>query len=76
MNIKRYNINLKGYVEINEGEEICPKCDGKGRVKLPNGKGRLYSATLNCDKCLGAGKIDWVEKATGKKVKHVYGFER
>lgn len=63
---KRYNSNNKRYVEICEGEQFCPKCNGKGRVK----KNHLpLSNTLECSECLGTGKLDWVEKATGKKVK-------
>ena len=57
-------------IYINEGEEICPKCKGKGRVPK-NGKILSSSATmmLRCNICSGDGKIDWVEKVVGKKVK-------
>jgi DnaJ-class molecular chaperone len=76
---KRYNSNLKRYIEIREGEEFCPKCDGKGRVPKSQGIGRMLGSTLECNECLGEGKIDWVEKAVGKKRINrtsIYAFER
>lgn len=74
---RRYNKNKKCYVELEEGEQFCPKCDGSGRVPKRNGKyaSIRFAAELNCDKCLGDGKIDWIERATGKKQKQIYGFE-
>jgi len=69
---KQYNVNHRRYVELQEGEQFCPKCNGKGRVKKNN---LPLSITLECDKCLGSGKLDWIEKATGKKVKQIYGYE-
>jgi len=62
---KRYNINKKQYIELQEGEKFCPKCDGSGRVRKR--KHGLPIITLKCDKCLGDGKIDWIEVAIGKK---------
>ncbi len=43
-------------IKLNEsvGEVICPVCEGKG---------------FFCDKCLGTGKLDWVEQIVGKKPK-------
>jgi DnaJ-class molecular chaperone len=71
---KRYNKFLRNYVTINEGEQFCPKCDGKGKV--PRVKSHFgLSGMLICDKCLGDGKIDWVEKVVGKKRNIVYGYE-
>ena len=64
---KRYNINKKQYIELNEGERFCSKCDGSGRVR--NRKYGLPIITLKCDKCLGDGKIDWIEEVIGKKTK-------
>lgn len=64
----RYNVNTKQYIYLDEGEDFCKKCDGKGRVMSKN---KVFESTnrysLICDKCLGCGKIDWLEKITGKK---------
>ena len=74
---KRYNSKLKRYVILNEGERFCPKCDGKGEIpkKSPNffSKSNLM---LVCNKCLGDGKIDWVENVVGKKVKNGEGISQ
>ena len=66
-----FNYHIKNYIEIEEGEELCPKCKGKGRVNVPSVV-KFYNVTLCCDKCLGDGKIDWLEKVTGKKPRHIY----
>lgn len=62
---KQYNLNTRRYVTVQEGEHLCPKCRGKGRVPMKHSK--IPSMLLECDKCLGVGKLDWVEKATGKR---------
>ena len=65
MNV-RYNAHLNKYIFIKEGEEFCPRCDGKGIVPI---KGKPISNTgtyLICSHCFGAGKLDWVEKVMGK----------
>ncbi len=49
----------------NDGSEfICPDCNGKGSDRLP-----LIESTIvkECEKCGGKGKLDWIEKAVGKK---------
>lgn len=50
---------------LKEGETICPECKGKGEFPVLTGKGiiRWYDA---CEKCLGHGKLDWVEMIVGK----------
>ena len=45
-------------MNLNEGEIICPKCDGTG-----NTKGNEFRF---CDKCFGEGKLDWVSNVMGK----------
>jgi len=72
---QRYNINKKQYIELLEGERFCPKCDGKGKVPKTKMKGIHLTVMLQCDKCLGDGKIDWIEEATGKRKKQIYGYE-
>lgn len=67
---RRYNAHLKKIIELSEGEEFCSKCDGKGVVPK---EGKIFACKailpLICSKCLGDGKIDWVEKVLGKKIK-------
>lgn len=62
----KYNKHKKHLVDLNEGEEWCPKCKGVGVIKLPGITG-WFNKTLICSECFGDGKIDWIEKATGKK---------
>ena len=66
MKEKIYNKVLKKYITIDNGEECCPKCKGKGCVrKYKKTTYYEFNPLLACDKCLGNGKIDWVEKITG-----------
>jgi DnaJ-class molecular chaperone len=70
---KRYNAYNKTYIALEEGQEFCRTCGGSGLVrrakfiktskfpKVPN------NTMLVCHHCLGSGKIDWIEKAVGKK---------
>ena len=67
---ERYNSNLKKIIKLQEGEKFCPKCDGKGRVPRCEKAMARFSETyifLECDKCLGEGKIDWIERIVGKQ---------
>lgn len=68
MKERRFNKYLNSLIIVNEGEQFCKKCRGEGRV--PNGpkfrRPFLRATYLQCDVCLGSGKLDWVEKATGK----------
>lgn len=64
--MKIYNAHHKKIIEINDGEKCCLKCKGKGVVKQFPRTILSKEIVLVCDKCLGDGKIDWVEKATGK----------
>ena len=57
-------------ITLRKGEEFCKKCKGKGLV---SSKGKFHNLpftkkyhTLICHVCLGDGKIDWIEKITGK----------
>jgi DnaJ-class molecular chaperone len=70
MNHKRYNKHLKRLISLKEGEEFCSECNGEGviiskRIFTPSKKTHL----LICKTCIGDGKVDWVEKATGKRKK-------
>lgn len=62
---KRYNSEKKQLIELYEGEEFCSKCKGKGRVPIRD------NIMLRCNLCNGDGKIDWVEKVTGKRSKYI-----
>jgi len=43
--------------KLKPGELICDQCKGNGD-----------SITYNpCSKCLGSGKLDWIENVVGKK---------
>jgi len=44
-------------VVLNEGEMICDKCEGTGED----------DKRFRCKKCLGKGKVDWVENDMGAK---------
>jgi hypothetical protein len=64
--------SVKTYIYLNEGEEFCRKCDGKGRIF---DKRRYFSnvkivKSLICSTCLGTGKLDWIEKVVGKNNNH------
>jgi hypothetical protein len=49
---------MKSELVLNEGEMICDKCEGTGEGD---------SNWSRCKKCLGAGKVDWIENAMGGK---------
>ena len=70
---KQYNMFLRNYITLKDGERFCEKCKGRGKVPKmakPQGTG---TAMLVCNECLGDGKIDWVEEVLGKKRKVFYG---
>jgi len=50
-------------------EFICDKCKGTGYEPGQN----LNSGILEiCGKCLGHGKLDWIERVVGKKRPKMY----
>lgn len=52
-------------VVLNEGEELCHRCDGYGEEKFnPN---FIPQFPFTCTVCHGTGKLDWIEKVVGKK---------
>ena len=51
---------------LKEGETICPECNGKGEYPVVNEKGIIRGYNI-CEKCLGHGKLDWVEVIVGKR---------
>lgn len=64
----RYNSYKKKYITLKEGEYFCKTCDGAGVVIRSNSTNKKVGK-LTCHKCLGEGKLDWVEKAVGKQPK-------
>ena len=52
----------------NEGYEICEKCKGKKEhiIKFKY-KDKEFHYYRKCGYCFATGKIDWVEKARGRK---------
>lgn len=63
MGIEAYNKHLNMFIYIDEGEELCPKCNGKGIVPLKEVFKTKKVRNLTCSRCYGKGKIDWVQKA-------------
>ncbi len=55
-------------MKLKPGEVICPDCNGTGQS---NEKDRSTITLIGCDKCLGAGKLDWVEVVVGKRPKYM-----
>ncbi len=48
-------------VDLEEGEVICPKCNGSGSE--PKIHDRIVAG--KCSKCFGKGKLDWIENIVG-----------
>jgi hypothetical protein len=47
-----------------ENEYLCEPCNGWGRVM--NEDGEIRTIYVQCPRCLGEGKLDWVENVVGK----------
>ena len=52
-------------VKINEGEVVCDKCKGSGKL-IPDSYNLYTPYPRECDKCFGCGKLDWIENIVGK----------
>lgn len=50
----------EGY-QFKEGEHLCPHCKGDRFVEIDEAPGYIKTCSL----CEGAGKVDWIKKATG-----------
>ena len=63
-------------MDLKEGEIICDKCRGTGSTKVKR-KSKIpepYYPLTMCLKCLGAGKLNWIENITGVKMRF-FNFE-
>ncbi len=59
-------MNKVSELQLLPGEDLCPKCKGKGETyNLHTDWGVKWRT---CDRCWGEGKLDWVEMAMGKPV--------
>jgi DnaJ-class molecular chaperone len=48
-------------MDLKPGEFICDQCNGTGHyVEYYYGQSDTW-----CDKCYGAGKLDWIENVVG-----------
>ena len=60
-------------MKLKEGEVLCDECNGSGNKakwdQIPD-----YKCYLECDKCLGKGKLDWIENVVGVKPKVKLNF--
>jgi len=64
-------------MDLNPGEVICPKCNGNMVYYFQNISEIKFGKTIqkvpgkieavNCSKCFGSGKLDWVEVIVGKR---------
>ena len=51
-------------IQLGEGEVICGRC--KGTCHEPNSNDNDELCTEICSRCLGHGKLDWIENIIGK----------
>ena len=61
-------------MKLEPGEVICPVCKGSGKLVGNNPKNfKPKTFTFPCNKCLGTGKLDWIEMCMGKKDILIWG---
>lgn len=61
--VKRSEPNTQLPLDESIGEIICDKCNGWGNLYSEEDERHI----IRCNKCWGCGKLDWIEKAVGKK---------
>jgi hypothetical protein len=60
-------------VKLNPGDIYCPRCGGAGRYEKQ--KCGEWTFSEECNTCLGAGKLDWIEQVVGKPRKKWIEFD-
>jgi len=61
--VKKSQPNIQLPLDESIGEIICDKCNGWGNLYSEKDERHI----IRCSKCWGVGKLDWIEKAVGKK---------
>jgi len=67
-------------MKLKLGEVLCNECHGIGNwKKFYDDIDKYERIYINCKKCGGAGKLDWVENVVGKRdtnirVDMLYGY--
>jgi DnaJ-class molecular chaperone len=71
---RRRNINYftLGPITLKEGEVLCDKCRGEGIVLRVTKNTIRDNESVACKKCLGHGKLDWIENVTGSTRENPY----
>jgi len=70
--ILREKMKNRKLAKLGPGESHCPDCGGSGIFKIDDQRDHNKIGIVDhilCDKCLGTGKLDWVEKIVGKEEK-------
>jgi len=55
-------------MKLAQGEIICDKCNGTGEITNKSEFEFTYLVFNVCLKCLGSGKLNWVEVIFGKEL--------
>lgn len=56
--------------KLKDYEEVCDQCNGLGLTKYRDNEFNPMSSSYRCPKCSGFGKLDFIEKIVGKKLKY------
>lgn len=59
--------------KLKPSDVICPKCNGTGKGKSWHAGD--FEITPECNHCYGEGKLDWIERVTGKQ-RRIFDYER
>lgn len=57
------DIKIGSKIDLEAGEELCPRCRGMKICSDPNSS----EGIVQCPTCFGAGKLDWIERVIGKR---------
>lgn len=71
--MKPLNDYINPNITILVGEYLCEPCNGWGRII--NEDGTLRTLYVQCPRCLGDGKLDWIENIVGKSEENVKGSD-